>query len=120
MKGYVSLFAISIAADLAAKSMDIPVPGSILGLVGLVVWFVARGKIDAEIEVASGVLLKYLALLLVPVGVAVTDLVGGLNGALLAMVGVSVVAMMTAVLTTVGIVKAAKWLRIHRAFPAQS
>ncbi len=120
MKGYVSLFAIAIAADMAAESLEIPVPGSILGLVGLTGWFVAKGKIDPAIEAASGVLLKYLALLLVPVGVAVTDLAAGLNGELLAMVAVSVAAMVTALVTTVGIVKAAQRFRTKRTIAAQS
>jgi holin-like protein len=106
------LFAVSIAADFTAKHLAIPVPGSILGMIGLTTWFAITGRVDEEVQEAGQVLLRYLALLLVPVGVAVVDLTSGMDGALLKMVGVSVAAMFLATLTTVGtIMMAQKWFR---------
>ena len=120
MKGFITLFAVSILADLTAKYLDIPVPGSIVGMVGLVAWFAAAGRVDREVEEAGQVLLRYLALLLVPVGVAVVDLTSGMNGTLLKMVGISVCAMLVATFTTVGTIMATQKMLRHSAIGTQS
>jgi len=109
MKGYLALFILTVAADVLATTLSIPVPGSILGMIALLGWFLFRGKVDEVLADAAGQLLKYLALLLVPVGVAVVDLTGGMNGALALMVVVSILALFLAVLTSVMTIRIAQW-----------
>lgn len=110
MKGFFVFLAIGIASDAVVQYGGLPVPSSIVGMVGLTVWFALRKRVDAEIQEASQTLLRYLALLLVPVGVAVIDLFGVLDGALITMVCVSIAAVALATITTVATISFAQWV----------
>ena len=108
MKGFTLLFLVAIGADTLVSLTGIPIPGSIIGMIGLVIWFTLTGNVNQEIQDASTHLLKYLALLLVPVGVAVVNLVGSVNSSLLSMVAISVIALFISVGTTVFVALTAK------------
>jgi holin-like protein len=114
MKGFFVLFAVTIAAEFTVQYTDLPVPSSIVGMVGLAIWFTLRKGVEAEIQEASQTLLRLLALLLVPVGVAVVDLFSSLDGALMTMVAISVAALILATFSTVATIFFAQWVTRHR------
>lgn len=73
-------FAFFIAVYLVGNELStrfaLPIPGSIIGL-GLVFTLLAvRGKVDAPLKESADVMLRYLPLMLVPIGVGVVKLVG--------------------------------------------
>ncbi|MGB0697438.1 MAG: CidA/LrgA family protein [Rhodospirillaceae bacterium] len=101
MKGFILLFAVAIAADAIAQQAHLPVPGSVLGMLALTTWFAWRKQVDPAVQDAAQTLLKHLALLLVPVGVAVVDLLTAFDGRLMLMVAVSIAALLLTTLTTI-------------------
>jgi holin-like protein len=70
MIGYLTLiFALQLAGEAAARGLALPVPGPVLGMVALFVFFVLRGGIPAEVGRIADTLLGALSLLFVPAGV---------------------------------------------------
>lgn len=108
MQGYIVLFSILVTCDLIIEKSSISIPGSILGLVFLFIYFLFLKKVPQCLEEASGTLLKYLPLFLVPVGVAVKDLIKNIDNNLLVMLGVSITALIIAFFITFFILSLSK------------
>ena len=69
---YLVLLLFQLGGELLRKAAHLPLPGPVLGMVMLAVWFIARGKTpDEPMNRASGSLLNWLGLLFVPAGVGV-------------------------------------------------
>ncbi len=108
MQGYIVLFSILVTCDLVIEKSFISIPGSILGLVFLFIYFLFLKKVPQCLEEASGTLLKHLPLFLVPVGVAVKDLIQNIDNNLLVMLGVSITALIIAFFMTIFILSLSK------------
>jgi holin-like protein len=110
MKGILVFFGLSAVADGLSSALQLPVPGSIIGLVTLVVWFVRHGEVETAVAETAKVLMRGLPLFLVPVGVAVIDLVPRLDTEILTMIAVSVGALFVAILSTIAVAAVAQSL----------
>lgn len=64
-----ALLAFQLVGELIVRLSAIPVPGPVLGMVLLFVFFVGRGRIAPEMKSAASVILQHLSLLFVPAGV---------------------------------------------------
>jgi len=91
------IFALWMAGEMISRGLQIPIPGSIIGMVLLFV-FLVTGVIRLQwIEEASNFLLDNMGILFVPFGVsllAMTDVLGSNLLALAVIVPVSVVLVM--------------------------
>ena len=108
MLGLIIIFLIAIVADTLSEMANIPIPGSIIGLIALVLWFMFKGNVSTVVSDMSQHLVKNLALFLVPVGVSVIDLVGSINQQLVLMVVTSIAVLFVAVFTSVAVCLGAK------------
>ncbi len=63
---------LQLLGEAAAATFALPVPGPVLGMVGLLAVFALRGGPDPDTERAAKGLLDHLGLLFVPAGVGVT------------------------------------------------
>ncbi len=59
------------AGEVAARSLGLPLPGPVLGLLLLLAILIARGGPDEPLRETSNGLLRYLSLLFVPAGVGI-------------------------------------------------
>ena len=103
VKGYIVLFAILVICDALVAHFQWVVPGSILGLGLLFVYLNWRKQVTPELESAANTLLKYLPLCIVPVGAGFKDLLVDVDQQLLIMLAISLIALIFAVLITVGV-----------------
>jgi holin-like protein len=74
MSGLILFVGIYLLSDYASSSLSLPIPGAIIGLVLMLVVLMVRGRVDAPIKEAADAFLRYLPLMLVPVGVGVVKL----------------------------------------------
>jgi holin-like protein len=75
MPGFVFFVTLFLVGEYLSTRFGLPVPGSMIGLCLAVVFFALRGRVDAPIRDTAGKFLRYLPLMLVPVGVAIVKLV---------------------------------------------
>jgi holin-like protein len=75
MWGFVFFAALYLTGDYLSTRFALPIPGSVIGLGMALGIFALRGKVDAQIKPAGDLLLRYLPILLVPVGVGVIKIV---------------------------------------------
>lgn len=64
-----ALLAFQLAGELIVRLTGVPVPGPVLGMVMLVVFFVLRGEVPDSLRKVASVILQHLSLLFVPAGV---------------------------------------------------
>jgi holin-like protein len=75
MWGFVFFAALFLAGDYVSTRFALPIPGSVIGLGVALGIFALRGKVDTQIKPAGDLLLRYLPVLLVPLGVGVIRIV---------------------------------------------
>jgi holin-like protein len=75
MFGFVFFLAMYLAGNYLSSALSLPIPGAIVGLVLVLCILLIRGRVDAPVKEAADLFLKYLALMLVPIAVGVTQLV---------------------------------------------
>lgn len=98
--GFLFFVALYLAGDYVSTRFALPIPGSIIGL-GLALGFLAlRGRVDSAIKPASDLLLRYLPLLLVPVGAGVIRIVDAPPAGLWRLEAVLIIALFAGVLGT--------------------
>lgn len=112
---YVALY---LAGDYLSTRFALPIPGSIIGLGMALGFFALRGKVDAGIKPASDLLLRYLPLLLVPVGAGVIRIVDAPPAGLWRLEAVLIIAFFPGVLGTAKIAEG--FLALHRREDAES
>ncbi len=71
LRALTTLVACQLAGEAVARTLALPLPGPVLGLVLLLGLLLVRGGPDAEMRDTSGGLLRHLSLLFVPAGVGV-------------------------------------------------
>jgi holin-like protein len=69
MSGFVFFIAMYVVGDCISGYFGLPVPGAIVGLILALAIFVARGGVDAPLRESADTFLRYLSLMLVPLGV---------------------------------------------------
>lgn len=101
--GVALLLALAFAGDWVAHALRVPVPGSVLGMLALTV-LVELGVVPLRIiRAPAELLVRHLALLYVPAGVALMAYVAVVRHDLLA-ITVAALASLVAVLAVVGLV----------------
>ena len=101
MQGYIFIFALLILSDFFVKQTGVNIPGSIIGLIILFLFFCVKGKVPSSIERSSKTLLKYLPLFIIPIGVGIKELFSNFDSKLLLMLLVSFLSLILAVFITV-------------------
>jgi len=76
LAGLTALLVCQLAGELVTRTLDLPVPGPVIGMVLLFAGLSARGRVPAGIDAISDRLLANLSLLFVPAGVGVTKYLG--------------------------------------------
>ena len=71
LQGFVVLLAFQLLGEVIHVASGLPVPGPVLGMLGLLAMLIARGEVSAEVKGAASGLLRHLSLLFVPAGVGV-------------------------------------------------
>lgn len=69
IQGFLILFSCQLLGELLVTVLEVPIPGSVVGMVLLLVGLIVIGKVPEGLRVSSEGLLKVLPLLLVPAGV---------------------------------------------------
>ena len=110
MQGYVVIFAILLGSEYLVDQINLNIPGSIIGLLLLFVYFTIKRNISEEIGESAGTLLKFLPLMLVPIGVGIKELFITFDSQLIAMLGASFIALLLAVFITVFTIWIIKYL----------
>ncbi|MEM9733970.1 MAG: CidA/LrgA family protein [Pseudomonadota bacterium] len=72
MLNYLTLiFCCQLAGETLARSLGLPVPGPVVGMVFLFIYLAIRGQVPGDLSRVGDGLLKHLSLLFVPAGVGV-------------------------------------------------
>ncbi len=100
MLGCLFFVGLYLAGDYLSTRFALPIPGSIIGLGMALGFFALRGKVDSRIKPASDLLLRYLPLLLVPVGAGVIRIVNAPPPGLWRLEAVLIIALFAGVLGT--------------------
>lgn len=64
-----ALLAFQLAGELIVRLSGMPVPGPVLGMVFLVIFFAIKGNVPDSLKQVASVVLQHLSLLFVPAGV---------------------------------------------------
>lgn len=75
MAGFVFFVTFFLAGEYLSTRFSLPIPGSMIGLCLALVFLAVRGRVDAPLRESSRSFLRYLPLMLVPVGVGIVKLV---------------------------------------------
>ena len=75
MPGFVFFVTFFLIGEYFSTRFSLPIPGSMIGLCLALVFLAVRGRVDAPLRESSGKFLRYLPLMLVPVGVGIVKLV---------------------------------------------
>jgi len=75
MLGFVFFVTMFLVGEYLSTRFGLPVPGSMIGLCIALVFLVVRGRVDAPLRESAGKFLRYLPLMLVPLGVGIVKLV---------------------------------------------
>jgi putative effector of murein hydrolase LrgA (UPF0299 family) len=109
--GFVLLLACQLAGEALSRSLALPVPGPVLGLVLLLAGLRAVPRLEARAAPVADGLLRHLALLFVPAGVGVVQHAG-----LLAEHGAALMAVLVGSTAVTLVVTALVFARAARAF----
>jgi len=101
MNGYIFIFTLLIISEYIVQQIGVNIPGSVVGLIFLFIIFYLKKEIPQSIETSSKTLLKYLPLMLVPIGVGMKELFSPFNKDVIAMLIASILALILAVIITV-------------------
>ena len=74
MYGFVLFILMYLIGDYISNYFVLPIPGAIIGLVLVLAILIGRGRVDAPLKEAADSFMRYLALMLVPIGVGVIKL----------------------------------------------
>lgn len=85
IRGFILLLLCQLAGELIARSLDVPVPGGVIGMLLLFIGLLLYRGVPEELEQASQGVLKHLALYFVPASVGIMTM-----GPLLAQEGVRI------------------------------
>lgn len=118
MVGFVFFAALFLAGDYLSARFSLPIPGSIIGLGLAFAFFMLRGKVDVQIKPAADLLLRYLPLLLVPIGVGIIRIVDAPPAGLWRLEAVLIIALVVGVLGAARITQG--FLALHGDSPAAS
>ena len=66
-----TLLVFQLAGEVAARGVNLPVPGPVLGMLFLFIALVLRGGPGHELQATGSTLLQHLSLLFVPAGVGI-------------------------------------------------
>jgi|SRR5690625_4254913 len=69
MTGFVYLLLFQLLGELVSRSLSLPIPGAVLGMLFLFAGLLLKGHVPDGLEKSSGFLLRHLSLLFVPAGV---------------------------------------------------
>lgn len=69
VQGFVILLVCQLLGELIVTLLDVPIPGSVVGMVLLLIGLIVRGEVSDGLRVTGEGLLRVLPLLLVPAGV---------------------------------------------------
>ena len=123
LKGFFTLLVFQLAGETIAAAIHLPVPGPVLGLIGLIAVMLAgrsSGRLEAAIEPtstlsrASDGLLANLGLLFVPAGVGVMQ-----QGALIASQGPALLVVLVASTVLTLVVTVGVFLGVSRLLSAE-
>lgn len=78
--GMLLLLVFQCAGEVASRLLGLPIPGPVLGMIGLLVVLRMRGPVPAPVAAAAEALARHLSLLFVPAGVGVMLYLGQLRG----------------------------------------
>ncbi|MDI3323659.1 CidA/LrgA family protein [Pontibacterium granulatum] len=67
--GFLILIACQLMGEIIVFSLDIPVPGAVVGMVLLLIGLMVRGEVERGLRTSAEGLLSILPLMLVPAGV---------------------------------------------------
>ena len=82
LRSYFILLAFQFIGGVLGKAAHLPLPGPVLGMILLAVWYIVRrSPPDPHINRASGTLLNWMGLLFVPAGVGIVANFGLLRSA---------------------------------------
>lgn len=71
LNGFITLIAYAFVGDIISTIFDLPIPGSIIGMILLLATFALRKKINQSVDNVSQGLISYIGLLFVPAGVGI-------------------------------------------------
>lgn len=91
LKGFATLLLFQCLGEILKLSLDILVPGPVLGMFLLFVFLTIRGEMSEDLQLASAPLIQHLALLFVPTTVGIYFLGSDFEGQWLAFVMASFV-----------------------------
>ena len=100
LAGFTWLLIFQCAGEAAARLLDLPVPGPVLGMAMLLVALVVRGRASESLTVCADGLAKHLSLLFVPAGTGVMLHVAQIEAEWLPIVVAIVVSTVLAIATT--------------------
>ncbi|MEC5162859.1 MULTISPECIES: CidA/LrgA family protein [unclassified Janthinobacterium] len=107
MFGFAFFIAMYLLGNYLSSQFSLPIPGSIIGFGLVFILLTIRGKVDAPLKEASDSMLRYLALMLVPIGVGVMKLIGAVPPGISKLMLVLVVALVVGGVATA---KITQWL----------
>ncbi|WP_415905228.1 CidA/LrgA family protein [Neptuniibacter sp. QD48_55] len=79
IQGFLILLVCQLVGELIVTAAIVPIPGSVVGMVLLLVGLIIRGEVPEGLRVTAEGLLKVLPLLLVPAGVGLMNYFGVLS-----------------------------------------
>jgi holin-like protein len=74
MSGFAFFIAAYLVGDFVSVHLGLPIPGAIVGMVLVLVMLIARGHVDPPLKQAADTFLRYLSLMLVPLGVGMVKI----------------------------------------------
>jgi len=111
LTGLIALLLCQLVGELVVRTLDLPLPGPIVGLVlMLVVLLVRRPRSGAGLLRGPEKLLRYLPLLYVPAGVGVVAHLSRLGEDAVPIAGGLVVSWLAGLLVTAGVMALLLWL----------
>ncbi len=96
------VLALQLAGELASRTLGLPVPGPVIGLLLLFVVLVLRGETPEPLAALANGLLSHLSLLFVPAGVGVMSYLALLADAWLAVLITVIASTLLAIAATAG------------------
>ncbi|WP_415890407.1 CidA/LrgA family protein [Neptuniibacter sp. SY11_33] len=79
IQGFLILLVCQLVGELIVTVLGVPIPGSVVGMVLLLIGLIIRGEVPAGLRMTAEGLLKVLPLLLVPAGVGLMNYFGVLS-----------------------------------------
>jgi len=76
---FLCLLLFQLAGEGAARLLALPVPGPVLGMVGLLIALFLRPALHARLQATAHSLLSHLALFFIPAGVGVMAMLGDIR-----------------------------------------